>query len=74
MSKRLLNLCLMALMSVVSTAAWALSEVNGVYQIGTADDLVAFAEIHNVFHQKYQLYYNYPSLGCELFAGIKYRF
>ena len=47
MSKKLLNLCLMALMSVVSTAAWALSEVNGVYQIGTAEDLVAFAELVN---------------------------
>jgi len=36
-----------ALFSVVSTAAWALSEVNGVYQIGTAEDLVAFAELVN---------------------------
>ena len=47
MSKKLLNLCLTALFSVVSTAAWALSEVNGVYQIGTAEDLVAFAELVN---------------------------
>ena len=47
MSKRLLNLCMTALLSVVSTAAWALSEVNGVYQIGTADDLKAFAELVN---------------------------
>ena len=47
MSKRLLNLCLTALLSVVSTAAWALSEVNGVYQIGTAEDLKAFAELVN---------------------------
>ena len=47
MSKRLLNLCLTALLSVVSTAAWALSDVNGVYQIGTADDLKAFAELVN---------------------------
>ena len=47
MSKRLLNLCMTALLSVVSTAAWALSEVNGVYQIGTAEDLVAFAELVN---------------------------
>lgn len=37
-------------------------------------DLAAFVEIHNVFHQKYQLYYNYPSMGFEIFAGIKYRF
>ena len=42
------------------------------YQI--QKDLAAFVEIHNVFHQKYQLYYNYPSAGLEVFAGIKYRF
>ncbi|MBO7067927.1 MAG: hypothetical protein J6W52_04535 [Bacteroidaceae bacterium] len=47
MRKKLLNLCMTALLSVVSTAAWALSEVNGVYQIGTAEDLVAFAELVN---------------------------
>ncbi|MBR5395879.1 MAG: hypothetical protein IK144_12485 [Bacteroidaceae bacterium] len=47
MSKKLLNLCMTALLSVVSTAAWALSEVNGVYQIGTAEDLKAFAELVN---------------------------
>ena len=47
MRKRLLNLCLASLLSVVSTAAWALSEVNGVYQIGTAEDLKAFAELVN---------------------------
>ena len=38
------------------------------------EDLAAFAEIHNLFHDKYQLYYNYPSVGFEIFAGIKYRF
>ena len=47
MSKKLLNLCLAALLSVVSTAAWALSDVGGVYQIGTPEDLVAFAELVN---------------------------
>ncbi|MBR4186927.1 MAG: dockerin type I repeat-containing protein [Bacteroidaceae bacterium] len=47
MSRRLLNLCLAALFSVVSTAAWALSEVGGVYQIGSAADLKAFAELVN---------------------------
>ena len=47
MRKNLLNLCMTALLSVVSTAAWALSEVGGVYQIGTADDLKAFAELVN---------------------------
>lgn len=48
------------------------------FQVGTdyqlQEDLAAFLEIHNVFHDKYQLYYNYPSLGFEVFAGIKYRF
>ncbi|MBP5392188.1 MAG: hypothetical protein J6Y59_00040, partial [Bacteroidaceae bacterium] len=47
MSKKLLNLCLAMLLSVVSTAAWALSEVNGVYQIGTAADLEEFAQLVN---------------------------
>ena len=48
------------------------------FQVGAdytiMEDLAAFVEIHNLFHQKYQLYYNYPSLGFEIFAGIKYRF
>lgn len=48
------------------------------FQVGTdykiSEDLAAFAEIHNLFHNKYQLYYNYPSLGFEIYAGIKYRF
>ena len=47
-------------------------QVGADYKI--MDDLAAFAEIHNLFHQKYELYYNYPSLGFELFVGIKYRF
>ena len=47
MSKKLLNLCMAMLLSMVCTAAWALSEVGGVYQIGTAADLVAFAELVN---------------------------
>ncbi len=47
MRKRLLNLCLTALLSVVSTAAWALSEVDGVYQIGSAADWEEFAALVN---------------------------
>ena len=47
MRKRLLNLCLTALMSVVSTAAWALSDVNGVYQISSAEDFNEFAALVN---------------------------
>lgn len=34
----------------------------------------AFAEVHNLIHDKYQLYYNYPSMGLELFVGVKYKF
>ena len=47
MSKKLLNLCMVALLSVVSTTAWALSEVNGFYQIGSAEDIAAFAQLVN---------------------------
>jgi hypothetical protein len=47
-------------------------QIGADYQI--MEDLAAFVEIHNLFNNKYQLYYNYPSLGFELFAGIKYRF
>lgn len=47
-------------------------QVGADYQI--MKDLAAFAEIHNLFHDKYQLYYNYPSVGFEIFVGIKYRF
>ena len=47
-------------------------------QLGTdyriREDLAAFVEVHNLFHDKYQLYYNYPSIGFEIFAGLKYRF
>ena len=47
-------------------------EVGADYQI--QKDLAAFAEIHNLFNHQYLLYYHYPSLGFEIFAGIKYRF
>ena len=47
MTKKLMKLCMVALMSVASTAAWALSEVNGFYQIGTAADIAAFAQLVN---------------------------
>jgi len=42
------------------------------YQL--TNDLSAFAEIHNLIHNKYQLFYNYPSMGFELFLGVKYKF
>ena len=47
MRKSLLSLCAAALFSVASTAAWALSDVNGVYQIGTAADWEEFAALVN---------------------------
>ena len=47
MSKRLLSLCLVAVLAVMSTSAWALDKQNGAYQIGTAEDLKAFAELVN---------------------------
>ena len=47
MRKKLLNLCMTALLGAVSTSAWALSQVDGVYQIGTAADLKAFADLVN---------------------------
>ncbi|MBR5396131.1 MAG: dockerin type I repeat-containing protein [Bacteroidaceae bacterium] len=47
MRKKLLNLCMTALLSVVTTAAWALSEVNGVYQISSAADWEEFAALVN---------------------------
>ena len=47
MSRKLLNLCMTALMSVVCTTAWALSEENGFYQIGSAADYAEFAALVN---------------------------
>ena len=38
------------------------------------DQITAFALIDNVAFQKYQLYYNYPVTGIQLFAGVKLRF
>ena len=36
--------------------------------------ITAFALLDNVACQKYQLYYNYPVTGIQLFAGVKLRF
>ena len=47
MSKKLLSLCMTALLSVVSTAAWALTEEGGIYQIGSAADYAEFAALVN---------------------------
>ena len=47
MSKKLLNLCLMAIMMVYGISAYALGQKDGVYQIGTAQDFKDFAALVN---------------------------
>ncbi len=47
MKKRLLNVCLSALVCMISMSAWALEKSGDVYQIGSAEDLRAFAELVN---------------------------
>ena len=38
------------------------------------DELSFYAEIKNLIHNKYQMYYGYPSYGFQMFLGFKYRF
>lgn len=38
------------------------------------DELSFYAEIKNLIHNKYQMYYGYPSYGFQAFLGFKYRF
>ena len=38
------------------------------------DNLSFYGEIRNLIHNKYQMYYNYPSYGFQIFVGFKYRF
>ena len=47
MSKRLLTVCLTAIMMVVGVSAYALDKVGNVYQIGTAADWEEFAALVN---------------------------
>ena len=47
MKRKLTNLCLTALLGFVGTTALALDKVDGFYQIATAADLKAFAELVN---------------------------
>ena len=47
MRKRLLNVCLSALVCMISMSAWALEKSGNAYQIGSAEDLRAFAELVN---------------------------
>ncbi|MCR4592621.1 MAG: hypothetical protein K5672_05640, partial [Bacteroidaceae bacterium] len=47
MSKRLLGVFFVAILMAMGMSAYALEKVNGVYQIGTAEDFSAFAELVN---------------------------
>ena len=47
MSRKLLGTCIMAFMLAVDMSAYALEKVNGVYQIGTAEDFAEFAALVN---------------------------
>ena len=38
------------------------------------EDISFYAEIKNLIHNKYQMYYGYPSYGFQAFLGFKYRF
>lgn len=38
------------------------------------DQISVYALVDNVAYQKYQLYYNYPVTGIQLYAGVKLRF
>ena len=47
MSKKLLYMCMMTIMMVFCMSAYALDKKDGVYQIGSADDFNAFAQLVN---------------------------
>ena len=47
MSKKLLNVCLTAILCLTGTTVWAIDKTGDAYQIGSAGDLRAFAELVN---------------------------
>lgn len=47
MNKKLTSLLALALSCLSSTSAWAIEPVDGVYQIGTAQDWTEFCTLHN---------------------------
>ncbi len=47
-------------------------QIGGNYHLNK--NLAFYAEIKNLIHNKYQIYYNYPSYGIQGFIGFKYRF
>lgn len=38
------------------------------------DDISFYTEMKNLIHNKYQIYYDYPSYGFQAFIGFKYKF
>ena len=60
--------------------AWDVQKMKNVFDLSIGADyrvneqITAFALIDNLACQKYQLYYNYPVTGIQLFAGVKLRF
>lgn len=42
------------------------------YNLNT--NLSFYGEVKNLIHNKYQMYYGYPSYGFQMFVGFKYRF
>ena len=59
---------------------WQPEKMKDVFDLGLGadykinDQITAFALIDNLACQKYQLYYNYPVTGIQLFAGVKLKF
>ena len=65
---------------VLDSDQWKAEKLKDVFDLSLGadykvnDQITAFALLDNVAHQKYQLYYNYPVTGIQLFAGVKLRF
>ena len=38
------------------------------------ENISFYGEVKNLIHNKYQMYYGYPSYGFQMFVGFKYRF
>ncbi|MGN0233489.1 MAG: hypothetical protein ACI4B5_03580 [Bacteroidaceae bacterium] len=66
MRKRLLRLCLMTVMTVMSTSVWALDLKDDVYQIGSLEDYLAFAQLVNTDPEEG----GNPAANAELTADI----
>ena len=59
---------------------WQAQKLKNVFDLSLGadykvnDQITAFALLDNVACQKYQLYYNYPVTGIQLYAGVKLKF